>query len=49
MGPYSNIKVITAPGGARTPAHEKLELEARDLLIGGADLWGQQSWKCVEY
>jgi Glycine/sarcosine/betaine reductase component B subunits len=49
IGPYSDIKVITAPGGARTAAQEELELEARDLLIGGADLWGQQSWKCVEY
>ncbi len=44
MGPYSDIKVLPAPGAARTPARDALELEARDLLIGGADLWGQQSW-----
>ena len=49
IGPYSDVKVITAPGGARTAAREGFEIEARDLLIGGADLWGQQSWTCVEY
>ena len=49
IGPYADIKVFPAPGAARTAAREALELEARDLLIGGADLWGQQSWKCVEY
>jgi glycine reductase len=49
IGPYSDIKIFPAPGASRTPARDRLEIEARDLLIGGADLWGQQSWKCVEY
>jgi hypothetical protein len=49
IGPYSDVKVNTAPGAARTPVKEQLEIEARDLLIGGADLWGQQSWTCMEY
>jgi sarcosine reductase len=49
IGPYSDIKVLPAPGAARTAARDALEFEARDLLIGGADLWGQQSWRCVEY
>jgi len=49
IGPYSDIKVLPAPGAARTAARDALEIEARDLLIGGADLWGQQPWRCVEY
>ncbi|HEX2229229.1 MAG TPA: glycine/sarcosine/betaine reductase component B subunit [Candidatus Binatia bacterium] len=49
IGPYAEIKAINAPGANLTPAREVLDLEARDLLIGGADLWGQEAWTCVEY
>jgi glycine reductase len=49
IGPYDQIKVMNAPGATPTAAHDALELEARDLLIGGADLWGQECWSCVEY
>jgi glycine reductase len=49
IGPYHDIKVFPAPGAPRTAARDALEIDSRDLLIGGADLWGQQSWKCVEY
>jgi glycine reductase len=48
IGPYGAIKIVPAPGAACTAAQDKLELEARDLLIGGADLWGQQAWQCLE-
>ena len=49
IGPYGDIKVFPFPGAARIAALDSLEIESRDLLIGGADLWGHQSWKCAEY
>lgn len=49
IGPYKEIKVLSYPGVPAFPAGGPLSLEARDALIGGADLWGQQSWRCVEY
>jgi glycine reductase len=49
IGPYSEIKIFPAPGAPQTAAREALEIDSRDLLIGGADLWGQQAWKCSEY
>jgi glycine reductase len=49
IGPYAEIKIAPAPGAPTPAARDALEIDSRDLLIGGADLWGQQSWKCVEY
>jgi glycine reductase len=49
IGSYADIKIFPAPGASRTSAGAALELDSRDLLIGGADLWGQQAWTCVEY
>jgi hypothetical protein len=49
IGSYDEIKVVTAPGATPTAARSALDLEARDLLIGGADLWGQECWTCMEY
>jgi hypothetical protein len=30
-------------------AKGKLTLDARDMLIGGVDNWGSQSWTCRTY
>ena len=49
IGPYQEIKMLSYPGVPSVPANGALSLEARDVIIGGADLWGQQSWRCVEY
>jgi glycine reductase len=49
IGPYDEIKLVNAPGATPAAARSALDLEARDLLIGGADLWGQECWTCVEY
>jgi glycine reductase len=49
IGPYREIKLLSYPGVPAVPASGPLSMEARDAIIGGADLWGQQSWKCVEY
>ena len=49
IGPYRQIKVFPFPGAAPVDACAALPLEARDVMIGGADLWGQGMAKCVEY
>jgi len=49
IGPYEEIKIFPFPGAAPVSAREPLSLEARDVMIGGVDLWGQGTWKCVEY
>ncbi len=49
LGPYDAVKVFPFPGALAVPATDSMELEGRDVIIGGADLWGQQSWRCEEY
>lgn len=49
IGPYEQIKIFPFPGAAPVSARGALSLEARDVLMGGADIWGQGAWKCDEY
>ena len=49
IGPYDEIKVFPFPGAASVSAKERLPMEARDAIIGGADIWGEQSWRCEEF
>src|SRR5918999_329730 len=49
IGPYDQIKIFPFPGAAPVPAHAALSLEARDVMMGGADIWGEGMWKCAEY
>jgi glycine reductase complex component B subunit alpha and beta len=49
IGPYDEIKVLSYPGVPASPAHGPLSLEARDVIIGGADIWGDQEWICTDY
>ena len=49
IGPYEEITIFPFPGAAPVAASEALPLESRDVIIGGADIWGQGSWRCVEY
>jgi Glycine/sarcosine/betaine reductase component B subunits len=49
IGPYEEIKIFPFPGAAPVSAREPLPLEARDVIMGGADIWGQGTWKCAEY
>jgi hypothetical protein len=49
IGPYQQIKIFPFPGAAPVDAGAVLPLEARDVLIGGADIWGQGMAKCVDY
>jgi glycine reductase complex component B subunit alpha and beta len=49
VGPYDQIKIFPFPGAAPVPARGALSLEARDVMMGGADIWGEGKWKCAEY
>jgi glycine reductase complex component B subunit alpha and beta len=49
IGPYDEIKIFPFPGAAPVPAQGALSLEARDVMMGGADIWGEGTWKCAEY
>jgi glycine reductase len=49
IGPYDDLKVFPFPGAASVSAQGPLSLEARDVIIGGADIWGGQSSRCEEF
>lgn len=49
VGPYEYIKVFPFPGASPVLARGALALEARDVMIGGADIWGNGNFRCEEY
>jgi glycine reductase complex component B subunit alpha and beta len=49
IGPYAEIKVFPFPGAAPVQAESALSLEARDVIIGGADIWGDGKFRCEEF
>ena len=49
VGPYDAIRVLSYPGAPSTPARAALTLDARDMIIGGVDNWGRDTWSCMQY
>jgi glycine reductase complex component B subunit alpha and beta len=49
VGPYDHFAVLTYPGAPLADAKGQLTLDARDMLIGGVDNWGAESWSCELY
>jgi hypothetical protein len=49
IGAYDHIKIFPFPGAAPVPAGGALSLEARDVMIGGADIWGDGKFRCAEF
>ncbi|HUF42417.1 MAG TPA: glycine/sarcosine/betaine reductase component B subunit [Verrucomicrobiae bacterium] len=49
IGPYEQIKIFPFPGAAPVQAGSALSLEARDVMIGGADIWGDGKFRCEEF
>jgi hypothetical protein len=49
IGPYKEFSILTYPGAPVVPAMGNITLDARDMLIGGVDNWGSQSWRCNAY
>ncbi len=46
VGPYEQIHAMEYPGAPRISAKDPLTLDARDLIIGGIDLWGRDTLTC---
>jgi glycine reductase len=46
VGSYEQIHAMEYPGSPRVTAKEPLTLDARDLIIGGIDLWGRDTLTC---
>ena len=49
VGPYDQIQVLTYPGAPSSPASAALTLDARDMIIGGVDIWGSGAIKCEAF
>lgn len=49
VGPHKEIQVLNYPGAPVVPARESVKLDALDMIAGGADIWGLQSWTCRSY
>ncbi len=46
VGPYNEIQVLNYPGAPSTPAGAGMTLDARDMIIGGVDIWGGGAVRC---
>jgi glycine reductase complex component B subunit alpha and beta len=49
VGPYERVQILSYPGAPVAEAKGELTLDARDMVIGGVDNWGQESWVCNAY
>jgi sarcosine reductase len=49
VGPYDQVQILSYPGAPVADASGELTLDARDMVIGGVDNWGQESWICNSY
>jgi glycine reductase len=49
VGAYEDIQILNYPGAPVVPARGRVKLDALDMIVGGADIWGMQSWTCKAY
>lgn len=49
IGPYEEIQILSYPGAPLASARGALTLDARDMIVGGVDNWGQENWTCNAY
>jgi hypothetical protein len=49
VGPYDRVQILSYPGAPVAQAQGKLTFDARDMVIGGVDNWGKESWICNAY
>jgi glycine reductase len=49
VGPDDRIRLFGYPGAPVVSARDPITLDARDLIIGGVDIWGGRSWTCRTY
>lgn len=49
VGAYDRLQTINYPGAPFVAAHDPLMLEARDVIVGGIDIWGGRDRLCRPY
>ncbi len=49
IGAYEKIQILNYPGAPVIAAQHPVSLDAWDMVIGGVDIWGMQSWSCQDY
>jgi sarcosine reductase len=49
VGPYDQVQILSYPGAPVAQAQGALTFDARDMVIGGVDNWGNESWICNTY
>jgi glycine reductase complex component B subunit alpha and beta len=49
VGPYDQVQILSYPGAPVAQAQGALTFDARDMIIGGVDNWGKESWICNAY
>jgi hypothetical protein len=49
IGQYEEIQILSYPGAPLASARGALTLDARDMIVGGVDNWGQENWTCNGY
>lgn len=49
VGAYDTLQTINYPGAPFVAAQETLMLEARDVIVGGIDIWGGRDRICRPY
>ena len=49
VGAYDEIQILNYPGAPVVPARGRVKLDALDMIVGGADIWGMQDWTCRDY
>ncbi len=49
VGPSDQIQLLSYPGAPVVRASDPLTLDARDMIIGGVDIWGRHSGTCRGY
>lgn len=46
VGAYETLQILNYPGAPFVSARNALTLDARDVLLGGVDIWGRRDWTC---
>src|SRR4029078_802478 len=49
VGAHDQIQVLTYPGAPSSPATAALTLDARDMIVGGVDIWGSGAIRCEAF
>lgn len=49
VGAYEQLSILSYPGAPIAGAKGPLTLDARDMIVGGVDNWGKESWICRAY